>query len=372
MFEDVIVESNQILAIGLLFCQNVVITDCLFDGNMGSTINALDSKVVLEGNTEFTKNKANRGGAISLSFSTLIFANNSNILFRNNSAREVGGAVLVVSKPDIIRNTFGSLLIVFQEQNLADNDLQSVSCFYQLEVKDYEELTSLNINVTFENNSAMFGGETMYGATFYANCQVSHNFMIHYDNRSDVDFIVDNTLHVTDTVSANSLSSVSSDPARACFCDQGVPQCANTSFLILNETRYPGEKFDIPLVIVGNQFGTLTASVYADLVIQHDHHATLGAGQHLQGVEFSTCNNVGYSVHSSHEHETIILTANKGISNSRPDFTNLHSPYCKNGLPNIICLALLRTPIIIDVTLEKCPLGFELAQILFLVNVTTH
>ena len=102
--------------------------------------------------------------------------------------------------------------------------------------------------------------------------------------------------------------------------------------------------------------------MYADLVFEHDHRATLGPGQHLQGVTFSTCNNVLYSVHSSHKKETIILTANEGISNSRPDFTHLHSSFCRKGLPNIICAASLHTPVIVDITLEDCPLGFELAQ----------
>ena len=256
LFENVTVESNQILAIGLLNCLNVIVKDCLFDGNRGTAINALRSTVVLEGNTDFTNNEANRGGAISLSFSTVKFANNSKIMFQNNFAREVGGAILVVSERQIVQSTFRSLVIALQEQIL--NNMSTASCFYQLEAKDYQELTSLNIHVTFVNNSANFGGETMYGATFYDNCQVSGNFMI--QNKSDVDFIVDNILHVTDTVSARSLSSFSSDPTRACFCDSGVPQCANTTFLVLNETRYPGERFDIPLVVVGNQYGTLTAS----------------------------------------------------------------------------------------------------------------
>ena len=62
------------------------------------------------------------------------------------------------------------------------------------------------------------------------------------------------------------LSLISSDPSRVCLCKNNQPQC---SVLYSYETRYPGETFSLPAVVVGDMFGTVSGYVYAQLLVQH-------------------------------------------------------------------------------------------------------
>ena len=56
-----------------------------------------------------------------------------------------------------------------------------------------------------------------------------------------------------------SLSLLSSNPLRACICTNGRPECTN---VFMNLTKYPGKSFNISAVVVGENFGTVTGSVY--------------------------------------------------------------------------------------------------------------
>ena len=60
-----------------------------------------------------------------------------------------------------------------------------------------------------------------------------------------------------------SLSLLSSDPLRTCICTSGRPECTN---VFINLTKYPGEPFSISAVVVGENFGTVTGSVYSNFL----------------------------------------------------------------------------------------------------------
>ena len=62
------------------------------------------------------------------------------------------------------------------------------------------------------------------------------------------------------------LSLISSAPSRVCLCNEtGQPDCLTVAD---PETRviYPGQTITIPAVVVGQDFGTVTGSVFAQFL----------------------------------------------------------------------------------------------------------
>ena len=318
--------SNSATGIALInFHGNNVVRDSSFSDTTGTPIFAYQSDLVLSGETSFVDNEAVRGGGLSLIYSTLKFDNNSNIVFRNNTAREFGGAIYVVS-----------FRTVFPEILLRDNNLFPQTCFYTQELGTTSQ-------VSFENNDATLGGKDIYGASDYT-CSFS-NFKF--------------------AESGPTASSITSDPTRVCFCDNdsGAVQLCKTGSVLHNETRFPGETFTLSLVLVGYNFGTVTGTVYAN-TLGSDYTDLLGQDQHLQTAEYSKCTNLEYKVFSSKLTEIIVLTAQEAITlkSSVVDIQNSqHDILTYNCRLSIPCTTLISTPIYVNVTLEACPLGFKLS-----------
>ena len=67
-----------------------------FIDNINSAIHAVDthSTILLAGTVHFTNNTANNGGAVSLVGSSMIIADNAQVVFQNNHARLYGGAIV--------------------------------------------------------------------------------------------------------------------------------------------------------------------------------------------------------------------------------------------------------------------------------------
>ena len=166
----------------------------------------------------------------------------------------------------------------------------------------------------------------------------------------------------------NKISPIASDPTRVCFCDDnGRLQCKNTT-IVHNEVRYPGEIFNVSLVLVGYNFGTVTGSIYAH-VLSTGSYQQLGQNQHIQAATFRSCNNLVYSVHSKDSSEVIKLTESEQESSDDEIKKNQDAASCEVTYPNSmrktlikLCTALLTTPIYINVTLKTCPLGFKLNE----------
>ena len=75
--------------------------------------------------------------------------------------------------------------------------------------------------------------------------------------------------------------------------------CANLSTIFYNTTRYPGEVFQLNLTVVGFEFGTVTGSVYANLLPQvNNSRSSLGNGQHVRQVDYNGCTQLGMSKHA--------------------------------------------------------------------------
>ena len=125
----------------------VLVHDCLFQGNLGTPIKMILGELYISGMTKFSNNEGLQGGALSLIFSKVYFANNTEVVLENNIALDTGGAIYV--------------------QYVEDFD----SCFYQLPYLSGEH--GIDTQLTFTNNKAGTGGDDFYGAVLRSNCSIT-------------------------------------------------------------------------------------------------------------------------------------------------------------------------------------------------------
>ena len=126
--------------------EKAAIEDCQFKSNMGTAIAMTASEVIFTGDIIFDNNTATNGGALRFCDSSTMFLNpNTTVIFKNNSATQVGGAIFA------------------QEACLAEPK----ACFFQPAVKDNTLVTDLStafqIILYFINNTAGLAGDAIYG-----------------------------------------------------------------------------------------------------------------------------------------------------------------------------------------------------------------
>ena len=165
-----------------------------FTGARQTAISSYFSNITLSGVVVFANNSGIRGGAMALYSSTLNVAPGANVSFFNNSAEETGGAIFI--NPSLIPD---QLLFVFDQTDflvMAPEGLLP-QCFYHL--LNCSEGASYVFS--FANNSAMHGGDDIYGAS------------LDYHQSSG-------NCNLTVNIKNTGLSPVSSDPTRVCLCDE--------------------------------------------------------------------------------------------------------------------------------------------------------
>ena len=117
------------------------------------------------------------------------------------------------------------------------------------------------------------------------------------------------------TIENSTLSPVSSDPSRVCFCAYNKPDCLTIFETMHNNEHgiYPGQTLMISAVLVGQNFGTVAGSVYAQFVKlpSTDNTPQLAQRQDTQGVEHTKCNLLQYTIYSQPGNITLMLTAVK-------------------------------------------------------------
>ena len=320
------------------------IKDSSFHKNKGTPIIAYQSVFELMGETVFRDNTADRGGGLALYNSTVTFGPGSNTQFVNNTALEYGGAIYIVSLPAIpspILIDFENVKDPLTQGIVRDNTLLRQSCFYSVNERG-------NTQVAFRGNTATLGGLSIFGPTLYTDdCSVTKK-PFRYDK------------------SMSTFLHVSSFPSRVCFCVDDKPKC---KMLMLNETRYPGEKFFVPVVLTGYRYGRVKGPVYTN-VVGHDYTKVIDENEHVQLTALS-CTNLKFtmSVIPSLRRSsfTMELTAHdqftpdeaafiKNLRNIKPLTNDTVLPCAKHQQ----CIAFYTTPIYVNVTLEDCPMGFEL------------
>ena len=163
----------------------VLFDDCTFQNNVGTAIYALASKVIFQETNTFRNNSAVIGGGMQLRSSSYMYLQpNTSVLFEDNHADYVGGAVYI------------------------DHEEQDAGCFFHA-----ESSASGTIEVKFANNSANYSGSSMYGNGIALCCDDSNcnNFFDIFDiSNSEAD-----------------PSAIGSDPDKVCLCgDKRQPDCS--------------------------------------------------------------------------------------------------------------------------------------------------
>ena len=338
-----VLSGNSNIGLQLVNIHSSSITDCSFYGNRETPIGAYQSTFELRGENVFRDNTAKRGGGLALFNSTVVFGTGSETTFVDNKAEEFGGAIYIATLS--ILSFFADLLTAAENLNeanirnfLTTNALLKQSCFF---LSRNESIT------TFIGNNATLGGNDIYGATVYTEDCNLVNF--NFGNET------------LDTYK------VSSDPTRVCFCASNSPLCENRTYLMLNETRYPGETFTVSVALAGYNFGRVAGSVYTNVLGQDYTGVIDSKSQHIQTVNLNGCGTLTFTLFSQKNSTQVVLaltaqeqiTQNQNELDVQTDLRNIYSERCseKGAFP---CTALLTIPIFINVTLQDCPLGFDL------------
>ena len=273
---------------------NATFIDCEFFETSDSTLYASSTRLFFEGNITFRNNTATYGAGLALiDCSVMYFRPNTHIMFSHNHATYAGGAIYVQS---------------------CDTGGGNFSCFYQLDGVN-QAISDLNIQITFENNTADFAGSALYGGLIdFCLLGTERN------NSFDSIFKVQNT--------DEDPTAISSDPYKVCSCNDSKPQCGYQKSI----HTYPGALFQVQAVVVGQKDGIVPGVVVATL---QNTSAVLGDLQrhHSRG---KSCTTLNYTVFSSHSMEQFILVTETLLKN-----------------PN-------QPGLIINVTLLNCPWGFTL------------
>jgi len=331
----------------LLFAHRVSIQDCSFIGNRGTPIVAHYSGFKVLGTLTLINNTAHQGAALAFyGKSYMHVSNNTHINFINNHAEHVGGAIFV-------------------QDEIADNSY-AFKCFFQFALNNQIVLNDLkipNISLAFANNTARDGGDAIYGGKLNQ-CEVT-NCSAYSKSCKGVDIFSKTTgsdiVSIVEYHTGKSSSSViSSDPLRVCLCRSGRPDCSSSSvtrYLYL----YPGEFFTISAVVVGQEFGTVVGTVYAQFLPLESSttQPALGALQEAQQVHHSSCSELKYSVLTSNRLEVMVLsTSNTKVTEQLLDSKAVNAISDRTS----VVITSGEIPIFITISLLQCPWGFTLAS----------
>ena len=307
-----------------------------FKRNSISCLKLVNTHFTVNGTLTFEDNRVYRGAAlIFIDKSSLKISDESTLVFKNNNATTTGGAIYIVPSNYYVPTSDG---------------LRTRShCFLKVEDK------SKTARLIFQDNTASQGGDVLYGGSLGRACT--------YTNKRCNSCL--QVFHNISEISPKTLSTITSDPSRACFCINGSLDC----FLLFHSsfTLYSGQNIVISTVVVGQDFGTVAGSVYAHFLPEKekDSSVTLGEKDKSQEVKQLSCNNLTYTI-LSHSQTTkkvvLILTAvNKHetqliLPEKMDEAIKGYDKY-KNG--SAFPQDLLNFPIYINITVLLCPPGFS-------------
>ena len=355
--------------------------NCHFYGNRGAILIASKSKLAfLQAKVELIKNEVKRekivspGAVIAVDDSTVIF-NNSNVRFEINYGQNCGGiaatneAVISFnnSTVEFIGNngTWGGAMSLYSRSKLINEGKESNSTLTFIKNKAWQRGGAIYINdrsyihshkvhtsaiqtryrveFNFLENVAYKGGSNIYGGWVDWTISMEGN-NVTYDPK------IGSVFHFE-----NSNSEIVSDPTRLCLCINNTPNCNLTYSKV---EVYPGEKFTVNLVGVGQSYGTVETHVKVILVDQFNTSNYIDSEGDLQNFNIKAtkhvCTTLEYAVLSLNKWETLLMTI---WSNSGPVFEQAVLERYPDKL------GLLFKQLIIGVQLKDCPFGFSLDKI---------
>lgn len=285
-----------------------------FSFNSPGAFLVLGGNFYLQGYVEFTENRALRGGALSLyDYALLYFHEGAKVNFTRNQAIEVGGAIYANSlgtgtAPTCVFQVIGPSRIFFAS-----------------------EVSVLNLELRFMNNSAVDGGNSIYVNPLYSCAYLPESSLVDnsvYYNAS----IVYNSIFTFETSVSNGLRELSSIPERICYCSEVAAKsssqaCTRPSTTNLTVSVFPGQLFLVRAFPVDFNYNPVSSIVFAEL--DSTSHS-LGNGQATQELDGTRCTPM----------EFIILGGEK---------TNASLSFYTR---------LAGDRLIMDIYLKECPPGF--------------
>ena len=323
-------------AVIVLYWSMLLVSECDFTRNNISAMVAHASNITVSGGLTFSNNTAFAGTAfILVKDSILTSAENSHIYFLNNRATNIGGVFHITSN---------SMYLVSYGTVYPTN-----TCFLNIEGSRFQS------RFTFANNSAGIGGDILYGGQVAFGLDGKWNCLESFKNISNI--------------SQNGLSVVSSDPLRVCLCNgTGQPDCP---VLVDPKPRtvYPGQTINISAVVVGQNFGTVAGSAYAQFM-QRGSLLQLKPEQKVQSVTQHNCSNLSYTIFSQGEvsEAVLVLTAQDScvsqFFNKAVDEHKMHKMQVIYSVRNEHAVETLlystNFPVYVNVSILPCPPGFML------------
>ena len=272
-------DPTTLPAVITLFDSNLTISNSSFTGNTISSIKAVGSTITIVNEVTFSNNSAYSGTAFILAKSRLVVREDSNLFFKNNHAINNGGVFYIATD-----ETYGRTLTlndILEENQLGSLSTSETKCFVTVEGN------RSHTRLTFINNTAEKGGDVLYGGLVALGWDGNWNCLLSFKNISNM---------------SDSLSTISSAPSRVCICNEtGYPNCL-TVVDPVQRVVYPGETITIPAVVVGQDFGTVSGSVYAQITKPASIQVPSSvAVQHRQ------CSDLNYTIFSKREEAQVVL-----------------------------------------------------------------
>ena len=283
-----------------------------FHDNMATALLTSNVNIMLQGKITFENNQGFNGGAISMYDNSILFLHEgSSIVFKGNQAAQSGGAIYANSLGSTISQVcvmqvLGPSRVIGAEANL------------------------LNLSITFQNNSAVGSGNSIFGDPLYRCFYLPESSIVHtqfYDNNEEV---YDSIFKFISKAN-NNISEVTSSPQKICICSNhtfDATLCQSTPSLTVS----PGQTFKVYLVPV-DRLNTPVASVLSSEITSSTTDYMLGPDQNIRRLP--------------------------GTTSCTESSFNVYGP--ENGKVHLFFSSSTSTiKSYVDLTIESCPPGFVL------------
>ena len=284
-------DPDSLPAIIELYDSSLNISECNFTRNNMSSVKAFNSSITVSGDMLFSDNTAISGTVFNLrKKSALTLKRDAHICFKNNHATNNGGVFYIATEE--IKEKGLTLADVLEHNTIGSVIATHTECFFAVEGDKSQK------RLEFVNNTAGKGGDVLYGGLVALGWDEDWNCLFTFKETSDF-------------AEQSSLSPLSSTPTRVCFCNStGHPDCLTVADPVTH-TMYPGQTITIPGVVVGQDFGTVAGSVFAQF-LKADISIAMEQEQKTTGIGHRSCTNLNYTVFASEDvtKTTLVLTAN--------------------------------------------------------------
>ena len=305
----------------------VSFSNCKFHSNRATAILVARGTISVSGYIEFYNNTGYQGGGCALyDNSQMKIASNTLLNFTSNQASNVGGALFILE--DFVPFT----------QTLPN------PCFFQV------ANNVRNISLLFINNTAMYGGNAIYGESI-ENCSTGMSEGRGGTTGGNVLTQPGPVQFHFEPNSSSDISVISSQPSRVCVCENGHPNCSKA---YISTSVIPGQAITLPLVTVGHWLGAVRGLVFARVLLKQPNQSYHIAGDaRSQPTSAQQCQNINFAISSSANTAIAALTsANVTV----PYFDSQILNYAMNNLTTIQEV-FLSFPVYVNISFLDCSLG---------------